>query len=56
MIALRLPVWILLLFLTIRLPAQQFGGNPPSLKWRQINTDTARVIFPTPVWNPRRSR
>lgn len=26
--------------------AQHFGGNPPSLKWRQINTDTVRVIFP----------
>ena len=26
--------------------AQNFGGNPPSLKWRQINTDTVRVIFP----------
>src|SRR5215472_2749468 len=26
--------------------SQQFGGNPPSIKWRQINTDTARVIFP----------
>jgi hypothetical protein len=26
--------------------AQQFGGNPPSLKWKQINTDTARIIFP----------
>lgn len=26
--------------------AQQFGGNPPSTKWRQINTDTARIIFP----------
>lgn len=26
--------------------AQQFGGNPPSLKWQQINTDTARIIFP----------
>src|SRR5580765_7993160 len=25
---------------------QQFGGNPPSLKWKQINTDSARVIFP----------
>jgi len=25
---------------------QQFGGNPSSLKWKQINTDTARVIFP----------
>ncbi len=26
--------------------AQQFGGNPPSLKWKQINTDSVRVIFP----------
>lgn len=26
--------------------AQQFGGNPPSLKWQQVNTDTVRVIFP----------
>jgi hypothetical protein len=26
---------------------QQFGGNPPSLKWRQVNTDTARIIFPS---------
>ncbi|MFZ9388478.1 MAG: TolB family protein [Chitinophagaceae bacterium] len=26
--------------------AQQFGGNPPSLKWKQIHTDTVRVIFP----------
>lgn len=26
--------------------AQEFGGNPASIKWRQINTDTARVIFP----------
>ncbi len=26
--------------------SQQFGGNPPSVKWKQINTDTARIIFP----------
>ncbi|HUC83328.1 MAG TPA: hypothetical protein VMR70_20625 [Flavisolibacter sp.] len=25
--------------------AQQFGAFPPSTKWRQIKTDTARVIF-----------
>jgi hypothetical protein len=25
--------------------AQRFGGNPPSTKWKQINTDTVRVIF-----------
>jgi hypothetical protein len=23
----------------------QFGGFPPSTKWKQINTDTARIIF-----------
>ncbi|HYM94251.1 MAG TPA: hypothetical protein VET23_08935 [Chitinophagaceae bacterium] len=28
------------------LSAQQFGGNPPSLKWKQINTDSVRIIFP----------
>lgn len=26
--------------------AQRFGGNPPSIKWQQINSDTVRVIFP----------
>ncbi len=26
--------------------AQNFGGNPASIKWYQINTDKARVIFP----------
>ena len=39
-------LWLLLILLTIRSSAQQFGGNPPSLKWKQINTDTARIIFP----------
>ncbi|MDQ6903455.1 MAG: hypothetical protein M3139_10640, partial [Bacteroidota bacterium] len=27
--------------------AQIFGGNPPSLKWKQINTPLSRVIFPS---------
>ena len=27
------------------LNAQDFGGFPPSTKWQQINTDTARIIF-----------
>jgi hypothetical protein len=27
--------------------AQEFGGNPASVKWKQINTDTVRVIFPS---------
>ena len=35
-----------LLAIVINSSAQQFGGNPPSLKWKQINTDTVRVIFP----------
>jgi hypothetical protein len=26
--------------------AQQFGGNPPSIKWKQVNTHAAKVIFP----------
>jgi hypothetical protein len=26
--------------------SQNFGGNPASLKWKQINTPKARVIFP----------
>lgn len=26
--------------------AQRFGGHPASTRWRQINTDTVRVIFP----------
>ncbi len=26
--------------------AQNFGGNPPSIRWQQINTPHVRVIFP----------
>lgn len=29
--------------------AQNFGGFPPSIKWRQINTDTARIIYEAAV-------
>lgn len=36
-------------FLVLALHAQQFSGFPPSVKWRQINTDTARIIFPAAV-------
>lgn len=25
---------------------QKFGGNPPDLRWKQINSDTARIVFP----------
>lgn len=26
--------------------AQEFGGNPPSTRWKQVNTPAAKVIFP----------
>jgi len=34
------------LLVTGCLNAQPFGGNPPSIRWQQINTDTARIIYP----------
>lgn len=33
-------------FIANQAAAQLFGGNPPSQKWQQVNTDTVRVIFP----------
>src|SRR5215203_543873 len=39
----------LLLVASIQVNSQQFGGFPPSVKWMQINTDTARIIFPAAV-------
>jgi hypothetical protein len=42
----RLFIFLFYFFLTKALSAQVFGGNPSSLRWMQINTDTARVIFP----------
>lgn len=36
----------LLMFISAHLFAQAFGGNPPSLKWHQVNTKEARIIFP----------
>src|SRR5579872_705895 len=41
-----------LLFLSTYAGAQVFGGNPPSLKWRQLNTDTARIIYPAGLDSP----
>jgi hypothetical protein len=38
---------VVLLFAgTITTHAQEFGGNPPSLKWKQVNIPAAKVIFP----------
>ena len=42
----RLYVTGCLLLITGYLYAQEFGGNPPTIKWKQISTDTARIIFP----------
>ena len=39
-------ITLLFLFSFFSLTAQNFGGNPASIKWRQVNTDKARVIFP----------
>ncbi|HZI01100.1 MAG TPA: hypothetical protein VEX63_08115, partial [Flavisolibacter sp.] len=38
-------VAITLFILHFSAGAQEFGGLPPSTRWRQIDTDTARVIF-----------
>ncbi|MBO9618211.1 MAG: hypothetical protein J7539_04160 [Niabella sp.] len=40
---LYLMVWVLIMQSA---NAQQFGGNPPSMRWRQIVSDTVRVIYP----------
>ncbi len=37
---------ILFTVLSIKCFAQVFGGDPPSVKWKQINTASSRVIFP----------
>lgn len=31
---------------SVQLLAQRFGGNPSRQRWKQIDTDTVRVIFP----------
>src|SRR6476661_6638319 len=31
---------------TVKSYGQNFGGFPPTTQWQQINTDTARIIFP----------
>ena len=42
---LRFPLLVMFLLSVLLASAQQFGGNPPSQKWKQINTDTVRIIF-----------
>jgi hypothetical protein len=39
-------ILVIVFFLTpVFLKAQNFGGFPPSTRWQQIKTDTARIIF-----------
>ncbi|MEB0263139.1 MULTISPECIES: hypothetical protein [unclassified Mucilaginibacter] len=40
----RLLLPLLLLTATL-VKAQQFGGNPPSIKWKQVKSPVARVIY-----------
>lgn len=39
-------VFILLVIYSSNNYAQVFGGNPSSIKWKQINSPMARIIFP----------
>ena len=45
----RLAVLLVFVLPAVFAHAQQFSGFPPSAKWQQINTDTARIIFPAAV-------
>lgn len=40
-------ITLLLLWLSPYLLAQQFGANPSTLQWKQIDTDTVKIIFPS---------
>jgi hypothetical protein len=45
----KYPILLTLLLLTANATithAQEFGGNPPSIKWNQIDMPAAKVIFP----------
>lgn len=43
----RMLLWMLFSGMaTLSAIAQPFGGTPASFRWRQVNTDTVRIIFP----------
>ncbi len=42
----RLKACLIFAILPILAGAQEFGGHPPSVKWKQLNSSQARVIFP----------
>ncbi len=37
---------LIIVFCSMQLSAQRFGGNPPSVKWYQVGNQAAQVIFP----------
>jgi hypothetical protein len=43
----RLLFLVLLTFVFLNGSSQIFGGDPASIKWKQINTPVSRVIFPS---------
>ena len=46
MVSFRILFFFFLPTISIAVQAQRFGGNPPSVKWQQVNTPAAKVIFP----------
>ncbi|HYK47210.1 MAG TPA: hypothetical protein VEV83_18670, partial [Parafilimonas sp.] len=42
----RCSFFFFFIFFSHSLLAQQFGGEPSSVRWKQVNSDTVRVIFP----------
>jgi hypothetical protein len=42
----KLLLTLLLLTAITAANAQEFGGNPPSIKWNQVNTPEVKVIYP----------
>lgn len=43
----RLVLGLVFMAGTFSLSAQQFGGNPPTLRWRQLKTDSVNIVYPT---------
>lgn len=41
------PILFLLLMHAFFVRSQNFGGNPADIKWKQINTERVRIIFPS---------
>lgn len=42
----RALLYLIILFFSSSVSAQDFSGTPSGIRWKQIRTDTARIIFP----------